>query len=118
MPPITFPREPNKFVGLIEHPPIRFSAGGEVGFKKDLIAFSVDLPNLACSRNVCSERYLFIRSEEHTSELQSRGHLVCRLLLEKKKNKIIKKFIIILQQIVKYSLSTLIIVYYTNFTLM
>ena len=28
-----------------------------------------------------------IRSEEHTSELQSRGHLVCRLLLEKKKEK-------------------------------
>src|SRR5690625_5713111 len=26
----------------------------------------------------------FQRSEEHTSELQSRGHLVCRLLLEKK----------------------------------
>src|SRR5690625_5318722 len=31
------------------------------------------------------------RSEEHTSELQSRGHLVCRLLLEKKKNKISQK---------------------------
>src|SRR2546429_3858691 len=29
------------------------------------------------------------RSEEHTSELQSRLHLVCRLLLEKKKNLII-----------------------------
>src|SRR2546429_4131757 len=29
-----------------------------------------------------------LRSEEHTSELQSRLHLVCRLLLEKKKNKI------------------------------
>src|SRR5439155_20452495 len=28
------------------------------------------------------------RSEEHTSELQSRGHLVCRLLLEKKKEKV------------------------------
>src|SRR2546422_6763349 len=28
----------------------------------------------------------FWRSEEHTSELQSRLHLVCRLLLEKKKN--------------------------------
>src|SRR2546422_6557346 len=28
----------------------------------------------------------FRRSEEHTSELQSRLHLVCRLLLEKKKN--------------------------------
>src|SRR5947199_3774069 len=31
------------------------------------------------------------RSEEHTSELQSLRHLVCRLLLEKKKNKIIKQ---------------------------
>src|SRR5690625_902664 len=30
-------------------------------------------------------RALDVRSEEHTSELQSRGHLVCRLLLEKKK---------------------------------
>src|SRR5690554_7363285 len=29
---------------------------------------------------------VFHRSEEHTSELQSRPHLVCRLLLEKKKN--------------------------------
>src|SRR2546422_8248991 len=29
-----------------------------------------------------------VRSEEHTSELQSRLHLVCRLLLEKKKKKI------------------------------
>src|SRR5690554_7774133 len=32
--------------------------------------------------------YLGKRSEEHTSELQSRPHLVCRLLLEKKKKKI------------------------------
>src|SRR2546422_6816337 len=31
-------------------------------------------------------RSSIIRSEEHTSELQSRLHLVCRLLLEKKKN--------------------------------
>src|SRR2546429_5219039 len=31
-------------------------------------------------------RVLSPRSEEHTSELQSRLHLVCRLLLEKKKN--------------------------------
>src|SRR5205823_14533996 len=29
----------------------------------------------------------FLRSEEHTSELQSLAYLVCRLLLEKKKNK-------------------------------
>src|SRR2546429_2971935 len=32
------------------------------------------------------KRLLGERSEEHTSELQSRLHLVCRLLLEKKKN--------------------------------
>src|SRR5207253_4825330 len=42
----------------------------------------------ACSafpeRGVLPEK----RSEEHTSELQSRGHLVCRLLLEKKKKRI------------------------------
>src|SRR5256884_3721057 len=31
------------------------------------------------------------RSEEHTSELQSRLHLVCRLLLEKKKNQAARK---------------------------
>src|SRR2546422_2928180 len=31
-----------------------------------------------------------LRSEEHTSELQSRLHLVCRLLLEKKKKRIIR----------------------------
>src|SRR2546430_12381783 len=34
------------------------------------------------------------RSEEHTSELQSQSNLVCRLLLEKKKKKIICKVII------------------------
>src|SRR5207253_11228969 len=33
------------------------------------------------------EDFRSFRSEEHTSELQSRGHLVCRLLLEKKNNK-------------------------------
>src|SRR3989442_12011245 len=33
------------------------------------------------------ERRRLYRSEEHTSELQSRPHLVCRLLLEKKKKK-------------------------------
>src|SRR5437870_8837621 len=34
-----------------------------------------------------ARRTTAVRSEEHTSELQSRGHLVCRLLLEKKKKK-------------------------------
>src|SRR5439155_20808275 len=36
-------------------------------------------------RLVEDDHELIARSEEHTSELQSRGHLVCRLLLEKKK---------------------------------
>src|SRR5439155_12077604 len=36
------------------------------------------------SKAACTGR--IERSEEHTSELQSRGHLVCRLLLEKKKS--------------------------------
>src|SRR5258708_24030678 len=38
-----------------------------------------------------------VRSEEHTSELQSPDHLVCRLLLEKKKN---KKTLVIISYVV------------------
>src|SRR5437660_6177806 len=44
---------------------------------------------LAMARAVATEpSLLLLRSEEHTSELQSRGHLVCRLLLEKKKERV------------------------------
>src|SRR5690625_5584511 len=39
-----------------------------------------------CSRAAVAAPSICTRSEEHTSELQSRGHLVCRLLLEKKNN--------------------------------
>src|SRR5207253_3163315 len=39
---------------------------------------------LCSSPASCRARFCCLRSEEHTSELQSRGHLVCRLLLEKK----------------------------------
>src|SRR2546422_6384436 len=42
------------------------------------------LGSLLISATIC----LTVRSEEHTSELQSRLHLVCRLLLEKKKKKV------------------------------
>src|SRR2546421_1230226 len=38
-------------------------------------------------RRGTGNRYMKARSEEHTSELQSRSDLVCRLLLEKKKTK-------------------------------
>src|SRR5207253_2979281 len=40
-----------------------------------------------CDRSTVPTKLSADRSEEHTSELQSRGHLVCRLLLEKKKKK-------------------------------
>src|SRR5439155_7948088 len=48
-----------------------------------LLVFSGAFAGSASSSTVKPSR----RSEEHTSELQSRGHLVCRLLLEKKKKK-------------------------------
>src|SRR3989442_6183079 len=41
----------------------------------------------AHKRDHIGEELMGTRSEEHTSELQSRPHLVCRLLLEKKKKK-------------------------------
>src|SRR2546422_11707344 len=44
--------------------------------------------NAACAKKLPLVYLIEDRSEEHTSELQSRLHLVCRLLLEKKKNNI------------------------------
>src|SRR5436305_10469352 len=49
------------------------------------------------------------RSEEHTSELQSRPHLVCRLLLEKKKH--INNYIITLCLLYTARMSTLVIIH-------
>src|SRR2546425_8968339 len=46
-------------------------------------------------RGAGGRRLLPHRSEEHTSELQSLAYLVCRLLLEKKKNKKIVRFTLI-----------------------
>src|SRR5690625_6303538 len=65
----------NLLHGLLQidvHTPFR-------GQKKELV-------NLAeKNAKIALEERFSLRSEEHTSELQSRGHLVCRLLLEKKK---------------------------------
>src|SRR2546422_8363664 len=44
-------------------------------------------PHSRAPARCCDTRLQCSRSEEHTSELQSRLHLVCRLLLEKKKKK-------------------------------
>src|SRR2546429_1463686 len=47
--------------------------------------FEAAISSLQLSTLVCPTVWVHKRSEEHTSELQSRLHLVCRLLLEKKK---------------------------------
>src|SRR5690625_7054672 len=52
---------------------------------EQMLSQTVDSSALALVEAVISRNYEEARSEEHTSELQSRGHLVCRLLLEKKK---------------------------------
>src|SRR5690348_18082271 len=46
-----------------------------------------DVSRVRARANDVHERRVHARSEEHTSELQSPVHLVCRLLLEKKKKK-------------------------------
>src|SRR5690625_5979456 len=73
---------------------IRLDMRGESLYNSVWIRFSeagseVSTQGEAQKLQPLSEEYAILgvrkRSEEHTSELQSRGHLVCRLLLEKKK---------------------------------
>src|SRR2546422_8399001 len=54
------------------------------------VVLTLDLIMKSVAVEVCADDVepIGTRSEEHTSELQSRLHLVCRLLLEKKKKKI------------------------------
>src|SRR3712207_8575595 len=61
-------------------------AFAEFGYRMDLGA--VQLEPLAGASLLRLHSDGFQRSEEHTSELQSRQYLVCRLLLEKKKRKV------------------------------
>src|SRR5437870_6242150 len=71
----------------------REDRGGERAQQRGLVPRScADLEHfLPPGQSQCRE---IPRSEEHTSELQSRGHLVCRLLLEKKKKKITYKLLL------------------------
>src|SRR5690625_7757768 len=58
----------------------------ELEFRMDLIVEGVSgSAGAGAQRAAALDHEVRDRSEEHTSELQSRGHLVCRLLLEKKK---------------------------------
>src|SRR3712207_8153760 len=63
------------------------------------IQVSGRLPAMGVNRNPAWQGWFHIctRSEEHTSELQSRQYLVCRLLLEKKKKTKSKVYITILR---------------------
>src|SRR3989442_6242069 len=72
---------PRKDSAFLSAPPVpRIGSSG----KKMIRSRQGDVAAQARSRSAFQCR---LRSEEHTSELQSRPHLVCRLLLEKKKNK-------------------------------
>src|SRR5256884_6581391 len=53
---------------------------------KATITIPLDPQTARAYESAAPEQKRKMRSEEHTSELQSRLHLVCRLLLEKKKN--------------------------------
>src|SRR5688500_20042688 len=72
---------------LAELTDLRFAvAGRPLAWTRDPVevyAFHVDLPEGA---RELTASFVYTRSEEHTSELQSPCNLVCRLLLEKKKN--------------------------------
>src|SRR5689334_10665489 len=61
-------------------------------FTGDHLAWSDNRGGLIAFRSVAWYSWPEQRSEEHTSELQSQFHLVCRLLLEKKKQKSIRNF--------------------------
>src|SRR5205807_4328102 len=79
---------------LLAEPQYFFSGDGTLAFLlvrpiKDLRSFTSAQKSVDCLRSIVAvmrERFadLKIRSEEHTSELQSPCNLVCRLLLEKK----------------------------------
>src|SRR5690625_6673186 len=73
-----------ELVGIPDTEGIRIGSVKPVSVPHHLIHLAAD-----CSGHGgilhCIEQIVHQRSEEHTSELQSRGHLVCRLLLEKKK---------------------------------
>src|SRR6266498_5678492 len=72
----------------------RFPPGGRIGSPTGAARPLAALARLEAAMRIATRRLLLplvavlaavARSEEHTSELQSRPHLVCRLLLEKKK---------------------------------
>src|SRR5690606_39476497 len=58
---------------------------GKAVAEKKLLTIKTSIDEVFSPQQISNR--LYMRSEEHTSELQSRENLVCRLLLEKKKKK-------------------------------
>src|SRR2546429_1228887 len=71
--------------GSRQHPALRARCGGAYRGPREIERL---VDRTALTRRVGLDFLGWLRSEEHTSELQSRLHLVCRLLLEKKKKQI------------------------------
>src|SRR5437899_12531147 len=65
--------------------PISGTAGAALGPELIRFATLLEMERIASELDNSTARISGLRSEEHTSELQSLRHLVCRLLLEKKK---------------------------------
>src|SRR2546430_17593156 len=66
--------------GFVKVTPAHDATDFEIGLRHEL-----EMP-LVMTEDGRMEHATRVRSEEHTSELQSQSNLVCRLLLEKKKN--------------------------------
>src|SRR5690554_7767299 len=88
------PRIANKLQTIIERGPIEKPERHQGGKETDLFRVVLEQREFEAIVEVFGDREVAnvssegkTRSEEHTSELQSRPHLVCRLLLEKKKKK-------------------------------
>src|SRR2546427_9207892 len=60
--------------------------GRGANYRYDQAGFILTQPNVGNSVLIRNNARVRLRSEEHTSELQSQSNLVCRLLLEKKKS--------------------------------
>src|SRR3712207_7690132 len=72
---------------LVEHPTVDVVEGEKIRLAHDIAAVVHGRGATALIMTMDLAFAQAVRSEEHTSELQSRQYLVCRLLLEKKKTK-------------------------------
>src|SRR5690554_7220818 len=90
------------YTTLFRSHPVTQGVDQKFSLKDELYYYKIDEngPGIEILAEATSEQsgpFPSVRSEEHTSELQSRPHLVCRLLLEKKKKNILKTLSIIVK---------------------